>query len=37
MKEKDPFKLVQKIGVSTMFSDCNEGMSLPIEISKKIS
>jgi hypothetical protein len=30
-------ELVQKIGASTMFTDCNEGMSLPLEIAKKIA
>ena len=27
----------QKIGMVTMFSETNEGMSLPLEISKKIA
>jgi len=31
------FKLCQEIGASTMFTDCNDGMSLPLEVSKKIA
>lgn len=35
--EEDVFRLVQKIGITTMFSDCNNGMTLPLEVSKKIA
>jgi hypothetical protein len=30
-------RLCQKIGMTTMFSDFNEGMSLPLSVSKKIA
>lgn len=36
MKES-ALRLVQKIGMTTMFSDFNEGMTLPLEVSKKIA
>ena len=36
-KYKVALNLCQKIGMSTMFTDCNDGMSLPLEISKKIA
>jgi hypothetical protein len=29
--------LCQKIGASTMFTDFNEGMSLPLEVSKRVA
>jgi hypothetical protein len=38
MKEDlTPLALVQMIGWSTVGTDCNEGYSLPLEISKKIA
>jgi hypothetical protein len=38
MEPKDKaLTLCQKIGCSTMFSSFNEGMTLPLEISKKIA
>ena len=30
-------RLCQKIGITTMFSDFNEGMTLPLSVSKKIA
>jgi hypothetical protein len=37
MKEITALELVQRIGASTMFTDCNKGMSLPLDVSKKIA
>ena len=36
MKKITALELLQKVGSATMFSDANEGYSLPLEISKKI-
>lgn len=36
MKEK-ALHLVQVVGMTTMFSDFNKGMTLPLEVSKKIA
>ena len=35
--QEKALSLCQSIGITTMFSECNEGMTLPIEISKKIA
>jgi hypothetical protein len=36
-KKEIALRLCQKIGAATMFTDFNDGMSLPLEISKKIA
>lgn len=36
-KSDQALRLCQKIGMTTMFSDFNEGMSLPLAVSKKIA
>jgi hypothetical protein len=36
-KKKQALELCQKIGMTTMFSEFNEGMSLPLEVSKSIA
>ena len=36
-KKDAALRLCQKIGMTTMFSEFNEGMTLPIEVSKKIA
>lgn len=36
-KSDQALRLCQKIGETTMFSNFNEGMSLPLEVSKKIA
>lgn len=36
-KSDQALRLCQKIGMTTMFSDFNNGMSLPLEVSKKIA
>ena len=35
--EEKALDLCQKIGMTTMFADCNEGMTLPLEVSKQIA
>ncbi|HBE42007.1 MAG TPA: hypothetical protein DDW27_12535 [Bacteroidales bacterium] len=36
-QKETALRLCQKIGMTTMFSDFNEGMTLPLSVSKKIA